>query len=101
MKQQIKTNNTTQEWVSGKIDVPLGTFKKWLTRKTYPDVREGVELARLLHTTVEFLVTGVDVEGLSPEEEMLLKTYRKLNRQTQENVRVAMEAWCRNPAWRG
>lgn len=58
MKNEIKNNNTTQEWIANKIGVPYGTFRKWLSKKTYPDVHEGVLMARLLNTSVEELVDG-------------------------------------------
>jgi SOS-response transcriptional repressor LexA len=40
------------------IEVSYGTFRKWLDNKTYPDVREGVLIAKLLETTAEELVEG-------------------------------------------
>ena len=50
LKDQIKAKNTTQEWIAAQIGVPFGTFRKWLTRKTYPDVKQGLEIAQLLET---------------------------------------------------
>jgi len=38
LKNELKAKNTTQEWISGKIGVPFGTFKKRMTRKTYPNI---------------------------------------------------------------
>jgi SOS-response transcriptional repressor LexA len=40
------------------IEVSYGTFRKWLDHKTYPDVRQGVLIAKLLETTAEELVEG-------------------------------------------
>jgi superoxide dismutase len=39
IKDQIKGKNTTWEWIAGKIGVPFGAFRKWLTQKTYPDIK--------------------------------------------------------------
>jgi hypothetical protein len=58
LKKQIKICNQTQEGVSASIEVPFGTFRKWMTRKTYPDAHEITRLAVLLKTTVEELVDG-------------------------------------------
>jgi transcriptional regulator with XRE-family HTH domain len=99
LKNEIKAKNTTQEWIAGKIGVPLSTFRKWMTRKTYPDMREGVEIARLLDTSAEYLVTGCDslalsrMAELSEEEKNLMSGYRKLNKADQENIILALNAW--------
>jgi len=93
LKDEIKTQNTTQEWIAGKIGVPLSTFRKWMTRKTYPNLKQGAEIAKLLETSAEYLVTGTFQEGLSDEEQRLVNAYRKLKREDRENIILAIEAW--------
>ena len=93
LKSEIKTQNTTQEWIAGKIGVPLSTFRKWMTRKTYPDMREGIEIAKLLETSAEYLVTGVTPENLNKTEQKLIRLYRKLSAADQKNVMLAVKAW--------
>jgi transcriptional regulator with XRE-family HTH domain len=93
LKNEIKAKNTTQEWISGKIGVPLSTFRKWMTRKTYPNIKEGVEIAKLLETSAEYLVTGVEHEGLNDIERKLVASYRKLGSGDKENVLLAVNAW--------
>ena len=93
LKNEIKAKNTTQEWIAGKIGVPFGTFRKWMTRKTYPDIREGIEIAKLLETSAEYLVTGVTQENLSDTERKLIRTYRKLSSADQKNTMLAVNAW--------
>jgi transcriptional regulator with XRE-family HTH domain len=93
LKNEIKAKNTTQEWIAGKIGVPLSTFRKWMTRRTYPTVKEGIEIAKLLETSAEYLVTGSGPDGLSDQERNLIRAYRKLNMEDQENTRLAVNAW--------
>jgi len=93
LKNEIKAKNTTQEWISGKIGVPFGTFRKWMTNKTYPDIKEGIEIAKLLETSAEFLVTGSGPDGLSEKERKLIRAYRKLSTEDQENTLLAVNAW--------
>jgi transcriptional regulator with XRE-family HTH domain len=93
LKSEIKAKNTTQEWIAGKIGVPFGTFRKWMTRKTYPNLKEGVEIAKLLETSAEYLVTGTEREGLNNTERNLINAYRKLSSGDQENVMLAVNAW--------
>jgi transcriptional regulator with XRE-family HTH domain len=100
LKNEIKTKNTTQEWIAGKIGVPLSTFRKWMTRKTYPDIKEGVEIAKLLETSAEYLVTGVVTESLSGTERKLINSYRKLSPTDRENVMLAINAWAGKKGYR-
>ena len=93
LKNEIKAKNTTQEWIAGKIGVPLSTFRKWMTRKTYPNLKEGVGIAKLLETSAEYLVTGVTQENLNDTEQKLIRAYRKLSSKDQENTMLAVSAW--------
>ncbi|GHU90830.1 hypothetical protein FACS189476_11200 [Spirochaetia bacterium] len=93
LKTEIKAKNTTQEWIVGKIGVPFGTFRKWMTRKTYPNIKEGIEIAKLLETSAEYLVTGTEPECLNEDERQLMGAYRKLCKGDQENVTLAVNAW--------
>ena len=58
LKNRIRICKQTQEGISADINVPFGTFRKWMDRRTYPDANEVVKLAVLLKTTVEELVDG-------------------------------------------
>ena len=100
LKEAIKAQNTTQEWVSGKIGVPLSTFKKWMNRRTYPNLKEGVELAKLLDTSAEFLVTGAYTESLNDEEHRLVADFRKLSREDRENITLTLNAWLKKRTYR-
>jgi transcriptional regulator with XRE-family HTH domain len=93
LKSEIKAKNTTQEWISGKIGVPLSTFRKWMTKKTYPNIKEGVEIAKLLETSAEYLVTGIEPEGLDDIERKMVSAYRKLSPVDKENALLAVNAW--------
>jgi len=93
LKSEIRAKNTTQEWIAGQIGVPFGTFKKWLTRKTYPNIKEGTEIAKLLETSAEYLVTGITPENLNDTEQKLIRAYRKLSSTDKENTLLAVNAW--------
>ena len=93
LKQKIAKQNTTQEWLAGKIGVPLSTFRKWMHRKTYPNIKDGIEIAKLLETSAEYLVTGIQPGGLNEEEQQLLSAYRRLNLDDQENIILIMKVF--------
>ena len=93
LKSEIKAKNTTQEWIAGQIEVPFGTFRKWMTRKTYPNLKEGIEIAKLLGVSAEYLITGTEPEGLDNTERKLINAYRRLNASDKENTLLAVNVW--------
>jgi hypothetical protein len=64
-----------------------------MTRKTYPNLKEGIEIAKLLETSAEYLVTGTEPEGFNNAERKLIRTYRKLSSADQKNAMLAVNAW--------
>jgi len=93
LKSEIRNKNTTQEWIAGQIGVPFGTFRKWMTRKTYPSLKEGIEIAKLLGVSAEYLITGTEAEGLDSSEHKLINAYRKLSPADKENTLLAVNSW--------
>ena len=95
LKNEIKAKNTTHEWIAGKIGVPLSTFRKWMTRRTYPNIKQGIEIAKLLGISAEYLVTGIEPDGdrLDNTERKLIGAYRKLSSADKENALLALNAW--------
>lgn len=57
---EIKRQNTTQEWISGKAGIKYQTFKGWISKEIYPRVDEAVHIANALGVTVEYLFLGRD-----------------------------------------
>ena len=93
LKNEIRVKNTTQEWIANQINVPFGTFRKWMTRKTYPNLKEGIEIAKLLGVSAEYLLTGSEPAGLETDERKLINLYRKLSLADKENALLAINAW--------
>jgi transcriptional regulator with XRE-family HTH domain len=90
----IKDGGLTQERIARKIRVPIGTFKNWLTRETFPNAEQIVDIAKLLNTSAEYLVTGEE-RNLIEDERRLLSGYRQLSKYEQEHIMIAVEAWVR------
>jgi transcriptional regulator with XRE-family HTH domain len=95
LKDTIKDKDLTQEWIAAKIHVPIGTFKNWLTRRTYPNAKQIVEIGHLLDTSAEYLVTGTERENLAIEERRLVSAFRALSKCEQEHIICTIEAWTR------
>jgi transcriptional regulator with XRE-family HTH domain len=95
LRDTIKDKDLTQEWLAQKIGVPTGTFKNWLTRQTYPNAKQIVEIGRLLDASAEYLVTGTEYENLAAEERRLVSAFRALSKCEQEHIICTIEAWTR------
>jgi transcriptional regulator with XRE-family HTH domain len=96
LKDELKDRDLTQAEAARKLKIPIGTFKNWLLRQTYPDAREVIELAKLLNTTVEHLVDGVDCSSdFTEDERRLIDGYRRLSKYDQGHFAVIVDAWRR------
>lgn len=74
----IKTKCTKQQSVSEQCGISYQTFRGWVTRKVFPDALQTVRIAQALDTSVEFLVTGVEVNRYKDELDSLKATLLEL-----------------------
>ena len=98
LKDQLKERDLTYEVVARKLKIPIGTFKNWLLRKTYPDARKIVDIAKMLNTTVEYLVDGTDSMEhikLTDEDRQFVTGYRQLSKYDKSLLMIIIEAWNR------
>jgi len=58
VKKEIKSQNTTQEWVAKNSDISFNTFQGWISKGIYPRVNEAIRIAVSLNTSVEYLTNG-------------------------------------------
>jgi transcriptional regulator with XRE-family HTH domain len=77
-----KKNGTTIEAVVNEAGLTLGNYNRYRTLGNYPRADEAFKIAKTLHTTVEYLVSGDDPEPLTADDtlsgiETLIKKYRK------------------------
>lgn len=77
VKELIKRNSTTQEWLASQCDVSLGMVKSWIFNKRLPDAAQAVRIAKALQTSVEYLVSGEETTPLALENAMLKEKIQK------------------------
>ncbi|MCL2557107.1 MAG: helix-turn-helix domain-containing protein [Treponema sp.] len=58
VKREIKSQNTTQEWVAKNSGISFNTFHGWIAKSVYPRVDDAIRIAVSLNTSVEYLVAG-------------------------------------------
>jgi len=58
VKKEIKSQNTTQEWVAKNSGISFSTFQGWILKGMYPRLNEAIRIATSLNTSVEYLASG-------------------------------------------
>ena len=98
---EIKKQNTTQEWVSGKAGIKYQTFKGWISKEIYPRVDEAVCIANALGVTVEYLYLGNDSSAgyqdlrilrLAKRHLDILEALDSMNEQTRDIIKAQIMA---------
>ena len=68
VKKEIKSQNTTHEWVAKKSGISFNTFQGWISKGVYPRVNEAIRIAASLNTSVEYLANGAIHDSKKPIE---------------------------------
>jgi len=68
VKREIKSQNTTQEWVAKHSGISFNTFQGWISKGIYPRVNEAIRIAVSLNTSVEYLSNGAVKNSKKPIE---------------------------------
>ena len=87
VKREIKTQNTTQEWVAKNSGISFNTFQGWISKGIFPRVNEAIRIAVALNTSVESLVNGA-VYNNRKQIEIICQNLSKI----QENLDIIKEA---------
>ena len=87
VKKEIKSQNTTQEWVAINSGISFNTFQGWISKDIYPRVNEAIRIAVSLNTSVEYLVNGA-VQNNKESIEVICRHLPKLK----EHLKIIEEA---------
>ncbi|MDR0455830.1 MAG: helix-turn-helix domain-containing protein [Treponema sp.] len=68
VKKEIKSQNTTQEWIAKVSGISFNTFQGWMSKGIYPRVNEAIRIAASLNTSVEYLANGAVQNSKKPIE---------------------------------
>jgi len=58
VKKEIKSQNTTHEWVAKNSGISFNTFQGWISKEIFPRLNEAIRIATSLNTSVEYLASG-------------------------------------------
>lgn len=59
-------------------------------RGAYPTLPTAVKMAEYFDVSVEYLMTGKDIEGLSADERDMLNLYRSLDDRDRDVIKIVM-----------
>ena len=77
VKREIKSQNTTQEWVAKNSGISFNTFQGWISKAIFPRVNEAIRIASSLNTSVEFLANGA-VQSNKRQTEIINRNLTKI-----------------------
>ncbi|MBR1721461.1 MAG: helix-turn-helix transcriptional regulator [Treponema sp.] len=84
VKDELEYQNLTQKELAKAISESYNTLQTWIKNDRCPDARQAVNIAKILRTSVEFLVTGKDEKITADNDktiELLEKAIRTLKHQ--------------------
>lgn len=77
--QEMEKKGVKQKKIAEKLGIRQGVVANWKMRGTTPPLEYALELAKILDTSIEYLITGEEPirEYYSEDERSLITTYRK------------------------
>jgi len=72
----IETNNLSRKQLAAEAGFDVSNINKGIKDNNSPSAETAVKIARILHTTVEYLVTGEDPKLLSADKKDLDTFYK-------------------------
>jgi transcriptional regulator with XRE-family HTH domain len=73
------------------LGIPAQTISNWKIRNNIPTADIILQIARYLHVSVEWLLTGNNSTGVTPEDTALLSKWRKLDDEGKRAVRIQID----------
>ena len=83
---RLKEQNLKRKALAEKVGISVQPFTAWSKQGSIPAADTAYYIARELGVSVEWLLTGREREGLSPEERRLVDMWRQLDGRDQEDV---------------
>lgn len=78
LKQELEKQDISQRTLAESTDISVNTIRGWFAKDLVPDVFKAQKIAQYLNTTVEFLVTGKEVDGYKTKYDNLVQAIKQL-----------------------
>ncbi|MDR1325603.1 MAG: helix-turn-helix domain-containing protein [Treponema sp.] len=91
VRQRLTASGKSQTWLAEQSGVKRTAINNGIGRSaegkmSSPSVESAYAIACVLDTTVEYLLTGQDPQGLAPDERDVLNSYRRLDDRDRQDV---------------
>ena len=86
IESQRKKLNLSQKELCQKCNIIDTTYSSWKNRNRLPSAEDIMQLAKILNTSVEWLITGKDSGTATPEEQQLLNYYNTSNQEGKNRI---------------
>ena len=79
VKNELDYRDIPQKELASAIDESYNTLQSWINRDRLPDAEQAVKIAKILNTSVEFLVTGSEIKLNNTNEEALVRLEKAIS----------------------
>lgn len=83
--------NEKRSHLAEKIGIANQSFTDWKKRGTIPSADIALKIAKYFNVSVEYLLTGKDTDGISPEEIEFMRKYKSLEPHNRNAVNVLLK----------
>ena len=89
----LKQRNLKRLVVAQYEGISLQSFTDWKRRGSVPAADTALKIAQFFGTSVEWLITGKDPDGISDNDKKLLFDFHIISREGQEAVRTLLNGY--------
>jgi SOS-response transcriptional repressor LexA len=89
--EELKKRNKKRPELAEFLNISTQSFVDWHKRGNLPPANIALKIAQFFNVSVEYLITGKDEAGLTPEQRNLLRNYDKLDERDRQTVLELIE----------
>jgi SOS-response transcriptional repressor LexA len=94
---ELNRQNKKRPELAKFLNISAQSFVDWRKRGNLPSADIALKIAKFLKVSVEYLITGKDEAGLTPEQQDLLQNYDKLDKRDKKTVLDLIETMLKRP----
>lgn len=88
-----KSKSITGKELGEKLGLKKSPLTDWKNAKSKPTIDQIIMMCEIFATSTNYLLLGNEYEGLTEDEENLIKAYREADNRTREIVRLCLEPY--------